>query len=261
MLKKSIVIVIGGNGSLGRNLIKNVKKNLSESYKIISIDHKENEDADSNIISDTSDQQYNNVISSFINNLNPNEYSKFPVSAIFCCAGGWQGGSTGINDGIPTSNTIDHLKFTPSVIPMWEKNVLSATLAASLGFSLKPGGLMVFISSSASLIPTPTMASYGMAKAAVNHLVLSIAMEAKQKEQDNNDNNIIPTCVVALLPETLDTPMNRISMPSLDNQYPNWTSLDHISNKLITWLQSDHNRPISGSFINVKTRNYLTTFD
>lgn len=56
---------------------------------------------------------------------------------------------------------------------------------------------------------TPGMIGYGMAKAAVHHLVSSLSCPDSGLPKDSS--------VVAILPVTLDTPMNRKWMPNADH--------------------------------------------
>jgi dihydropteridine reductase len=89
-----------------------------------------------------------------------------------------------------------------------------------------------------------------MAKASTHHLVKSLAgpesgmpFEAK-------------TC--AILPVTLDTPMNRKFMPDAD--FSTWTPLPVIAQMLLSLvrgLQSFEN----GSLFKIVTANYETSFD
>lgn len=66
---------------------------------------------------------------------------------------------------------------------------------------------------------TPGMIGYGMAKAAVHQLTKSLG---------SKDSGLPKGSVaLALLPITLDTPMNRKWMPNADTSQ--WTSLEFIS--------------------------------
>lgn len=63
------------------------------------------------------------------------------------------------------------------------------------------------------------MIGYGMAKASVHHLTKTLAAPG---------SGLPANCTaVAILPETLDTPMNRKWMPKADTS--SWTSLDFVS--------------------------------
>lgn len=63
------------------------------------------------------------------------------------------------------------------------------------------------------------MIGYGMAKAAVHQLCKSLAAEGGGLPKDST--------VLAILPVTLDTPMNRKWMPKADHS--TWTPLEYIS--------------------------------
>lgn len=63
------------------------------------------------------------------------------------------------------------------------------------------------------------MIGYGMAKAAVHHLTKSLAHKESGLPND--------ALVVAILPITLDTPMNRKWMPNAD--FGTWTPLEFVA--------------------------------
>lgn len=63
------------------------------------------------------------------------------------------------------------------------------------------------------------MIGYGMAKAAVHQLTKSLASEKSGLPKNS--------LAVAILPITLDTPMNRKWMPNAD--FSTWTSLDFVA--------------------------------
>lgn len=103
---------------------------------------------------------------------------------------------------------------------MWRQSVWSSLISSSLAAAhLKEGGLLTLTGAKAALEPTPGMIGYGMAKSAVHHLTKSLG----QKESGLPDNSN----VVAILPITLDTPMNRKWMPNAD--FSTWTPLEFVS--------------------------------
>ncbi|MDH8618413.1 hypothetical protein QIH36_27515, partial [Klebsiella pneumoniae] len=63
------------------------------------------------------------------------------------------------------------------------------------------------------------MIGYGLAKAAVHHLVSSLSAEKSGLPKDSS--------VLAILPITLDTPMNRKFMP--DSDFSSWTPLEFVA--------------------------------
>ena len=87
------------------------------------------------------------------------------------------------------------------------------------------------------------MMGYGMAKAAVHQLVKSLAA----------DKSGLPanSFVAALLPITLDTPMNRKFMPKAD--FSSWTSLEYVAELAFKWSNGQE-RPKSGSLVQLHTK-------
>lgn len=87
-----------------------------------------------------------------------------------------------------------------------------------------------------------------MAKAAVHHLTKSLA----------GPDSGLPanSTVVAILPITLDTPMNRKWMPKAD--FSTWTPLDFIGDLFVKWAKGD-DRPTSGSLIQLVTEQSKTS--
>lgn len=83
---------------------------------------------------------------------------------------------------------------------------------------LKEGGLLTLAGAKAALDGTPGMIGYGMAKGAVHQLCQSLA----------GKNSGMPPgpAAILVLPVTLDTPMNRKSMPEAD--FSSWTRLEFL---------------------------------
>jgi len=254
-LNRAVVVVVGGNGSLGRNLIASIKALDCSPFRIISVGHNPNSEADANVIlSDCTGEHYSGALSKLMGELSIE--GSTPISAVFCCAGGWRGGSSGISGGSTSSGSG---QFVQSVFEMWDKNVASASFAAALSPALTDGGLMVYVSSSASMGPTPSMIGYGLSKAAVNHLVASLAAEVMNRDAHRPTPS--GTVVVSLLPGTLDTPSNRDAMPSVDGRYLSWTPLEEVSRRLVLWLTAPSSRPSPGALVLVNTKDGLTSFE
>ena len=110
-----------------------------------------------------------------------------------------------------------------ALLQVWS-SAISATLASKF---LVPGGLLVLPGAKPATGGTPGMMGYGMAKvgdgddydcsdnveddddqAAVHQLVASLAAPGSGLPE--------ASCVAAILPVTLDTPMNRKFMPGAD---------------------------------------------
>ncbi|XP_019900762.1 quinoid dihydropteridine reductase a isoform X2 [Esox lucius] len=153
------------------------------------------------------------------------------VEAILCVAGGWAGGNCSSKD------------LYKNCDMMWKQSVWTSTISSHLAaLHLKQGGLLTLAGAKASLSGTSGMVGYGMAKAAVHQLCQSLAGE---------DSGMPPGAVaVAILPVTLDTPMNRRFMPDAD--FGSWTPLEYISETFFRWATGE-DRPASGSLIQLTT--------
>lgn len=216
-------VVVGGSGALGRALVKSL---LSKGANVTTIDLSPNNEATSSVTISKPLTDCTNLEAA-----SKEARSHGPFNAVFCVAGGWQGGGAASDS------------FIGSSLAMWEMNVISATLAASLAPSLMEGGLLVFTSAKASLSSTPGMVGYGMAKAATNHLISSLAASG---------SGIPASCtVLGVLPETLDTEANRKAMPKAD--FSTWTPLSVLADKMCEWVINPSTRQKTGSLIVVET--------
>lgn len=129
------------------------------------------------------------------------------LDAVICVAGGWAGGNA----------LKDLAKNTDLMVKqsVWT-SAISATVAAN---HLKEGGLFVLTGAKPALNATPGMIGYGMAKAAVHQLTKSLAAKDSGLPSES--------LAVAILPITLDTPMNRKWMPNADHS--TWTPLEFVA--------------------------------
>lgn len=94
------------------------------------------------------------------------------------------------------------------------------------------------------------MIGYGMAKAAVHQLVKSLADHKSAGLPED-------TTTLAILPVTLDTPMNRKWMPKADHS--SWTPLEFVAEQFFKWTQESSSRPPSGSLVQLVTAGGNTT--
>ncbi|XP_020283337.1 dihydropteridine reductase [Pseudomyrmex gracilis] len=225
------VIVYGGKGALGSACVSQFK---SRNWWVGSIDMKSNEQADANIIVNPESnwqQQQVEVLAQIKDTLKDEK-----VDGIICVAGGWAGG-----------NAI-HKDFIKNCDLMWKQSVWSSVLAANIAAEcLKKGGFLTLTGAKAALEGTPGMIGYGMAKAAVHQLTSSLAAKNSGLPEDS--------LVVAILPVTLDTPMNRKWMPNADTS--TWTPLDFVSNLFWEWSQNQ-DRPANGSLLQLITKDNKT---
>lgn len=129
------------------------------------------------------------------------------LDAVICVAGGWAGG-----------NAKKDLAKNSDL--MWKQSVWTSAISAAIGANhLKAGGLLTLTGANPATSGTPGMIGYGMAKAAVHQLTKSLAGSNSGLPEDS--------LVIAILPVTLDTPMNRKWMP--DGDFGSWTPLEFVA--------------------------------
>lgn len=170
------------------------------------MDFKENQKADANILV-TSGESLSEQELRITHSLQP-LLSDNKLDAILTVAGGWAGGNAAAE------------KFLDNAELMIKQSVNSSLIAASLAAKhLAESGVLTLTGAAGATGPTPGMIGYGMAKAAVHHLTKTLAAE----------NSGMPkgSLVAAVLPMTLDTPMNRKWMPKADHS--TWTPLSYIA--------------------------------
>lgn len=161
------------------------------------------------------------------------------LDGIYCVAGGWAGGNAASKELVKNCNL------------MWKQSVWSSIISSSIAANhLKEGGLLQLTGAVPALEGTKGMIGYGMAKAAVHQLTKSLA------QKDGGLPNL--AVALAMLPVTLDTPMNRKFMPNAD--HTSWTSLEYIANLFNEWLENT-NRPPSGSLVKMVTKDGETTLE
>lgn len=226
-------LVYGGKGALGSTIVQFLK---NQNWWVGSVDLAQNDQASSNVlITDLNSilAQETEVVDGVGSILGNDK-----LDAIVCVAGGWAGGSAKNNDFIKNSDL------------MIKQSVWSSLIAAKLASKyLKDGGLLTLTGAKAALDPTPGMIGYGMAKAAVHHLVSSLAAEKSGLPPSSS--------VVAVLPVTLDTPMNRKFMPNAD--FSSWTPLDFVADLFFKWITNPQERPKSGALVQLLTEKGNTT--
>lgn len=157
------------------------------------------------------------------------------LDAVICVAGGWAGGNAAKDLAKNTDMMIKQSVWTSAI---------SATVAAN---HMKESGVLVLTGAKPALGPTPGMIGYGLAKAAVHQLTKSLA----------EDGSGLPanSVVAAILPITLDTPMNRKWMPKAD--FTTWTPLEFVADLMHKWTTGSE-RPKSGSLLQLVTKDSQT---
>ena len=199
---------------------------------------KENQTANANILVNTTQsliEQQQNIEE----NLKPLLSSDVKLDAIFNVAGGWAGGNA------------SSAQFLANSDLMWKQSVWSSLISASIASKyLTESGVLTLPGAAAplDLAPTPGMIGYGMAKAAVHQLTKSLA--------DEKGGLPAHTFVAAILPITLDTPMNRKWMPNAD--FGSWTPLNYVAELFEKWLIEASQRPSNGSLVKLTTKDSQT---
>jgi len=220
------VVIYGGRGGLGSTLVKHFK---SKGWWVCSIDLAANDEADANVLVNPKDDwlvQELTVAEAVQKHLGGHK-----LDSVLNMAGGWAGGSSSSEDFIKNSDL------------MWKQSVWSSTISAKLASKhLKEGGCLVLPGAQPALGGTPGMIGYGMAKAAIHQLTKSLA--------SSNSGLPADAKTFALLPITLDTPMNRKFMPDADHS--KWTPLQFIAELLLKWSEGIE-RPTNGSLVQLVT--------
>jgi len=225
------VLVYGGRGALGAACVSHFKAN---NFWVGSIDLTENDQADVSIVVPKDGnwaEQECEVINKVGSALNGEK-----LDAVICVAGGWAGGNA-------------KKDFAKNADLMWKQSVWTSSISATVAAQyLKENGLLALTGAKPALKGTPGMIGYGMAKAAVHQLTGSLA----EKDSGLPENSL----VIAILPVTLDTPMNRKWMPNAD--FSTWTPLSYVAELFLSWTKNQ-DRPKNGSLLQLVTKNSETS--
>uniref|UniRef100_A0A6G1S8A3 Dihydropteridine reductase n=1 Tax=Aceria tosichella TaxID=561515 RepID=A0A6G1S8A3_9ACAR len=221
------VIVYGGKGALGSATVSAFKK---LKWWVLAIDLEKNgphPEADNRILIKSQHvesliDQERQVLQEAQEALEGNK-----VDAIICVAGGWAGGNATSEDLVKNTDLMLKQSVWPSII--------STRLA---GLHLSEDGLVVLTGAKPALEGTPNMIGYGLAKAATHQLVKSMAAKGSGLPSTST--------TIAILPITLDTPMNRKWMPNANHS--EWTPLEYVTSLFEKWIRNQE-RPKSGSLV------------
>lgn len=124
---------------------------------------------------------------------------------------------------------------------MLDMNVTSAfyVFRAALPRMIANGrGRLIAVGSRVAVEPVATLSAYGVSKAALVHLIRTMALEVKKHGLTAN----------IVLPATIDTPANRQAMPQAD--HATWVRPESIA-KVIAWLASDAAADVNGAIVPV----------
>eukprot|EP00758_Cryptobia_borreli_P001135 Tbor_TRINITY_DN1971_c0_g1::TRINITY_DN1971_c0_g1_i1::g.3570::m.3570/K00357/QDPR; dihydropteridine reductase len=225
------VLVFGGGGALGSSVIKLF---TARNWQVCAVGHSEVNSKFSplgNIIL-SRNHSIEDMQKTVLDGVKDTKFD-----AVINVAGGWAGGD--VADSATAANT--ELMIRQSIFT----SIVSCHVASLHG---NPRSMVVLSGSAAALKPTSFMVGYGLAKAAVHHLVRSAASDPSKLPKD--------CCIVGILPYTLDTPANRSGMPDAD--FSSWTPLEYASEDIVNWSENI-NRPESGALVVWKTEKGVTT--
>ncbi|CUF10597.1 quinonoid dihydropteridine reductase, putative [Bodo saltans] len=222
-------LVLGANGALGKDVIRAF---ASKKWQIFGADvSAPSSDIHKFLLSSTvlkpewSIEELQNAL------LKETAQNKF--DAVVNVAGGWAGGS--VADASTAAAT--ELMLRQSV---WT-SVAAAHIASVRGnenvFCALTG------SAAAAAGGTAGMVGYGLAKAAVHHLVSSVAADPSKMPKGST--------VIGVLPVTLDTPGNRAGMPDAD--FSAWTPTMTVAELLVKWSEGI-SRPENGTLASWETK-------
>jgi len=226
------VLVYGGAGQLGAVVVLKFK---SQKWNVISVDLRENKEADHSITikGDGSKDDALKVVTRL-------KELKIELEAVLSVAGGF------VMESIKDDSIFEHLER------MLCFNLKSAVAGGYVAaHCLKQGGLLVITGANAAYNnnPTPAMLAYGVSKAGAHQLVTSLSA---------SDSGLPHGSTVAcILPIMLDTKANRDAMP--DANFDNWTPLDTVAQLFYDWC-TGRERPHNGAFVTIKTENKKTHF-
>lgn len=151
-------------------------------------------------------------------------------------------------------------------------NPLVATGALLSKYMTHTNGLMVGIGATASLYPQPTLQAYGSSKAAAAYYLASLGhstakslknkyvmrdQSADAKLKRSRMPHLTSLTVLGILPETLDTEVNRREMAHMTERQQKeartWTPPLDIARQIGIWVEIPSLRPHSGSLVKTVT--------
>lgn len=163
------------------------------------------------------------------------------IRVVINCAGGYQDGDVRCENVLQTSAN------------MWDVNVLPSVAASHLASHvLQKDGLLILTGAAPVLhAPTPKILAYGISKAAIHHLVESLASEDAGLPEGVK--------AIGMLPTKIDTPMNRKFNPNDD--FTTWTPTLAFSQQVLDWATKQADVQQGGLYVfetkSSKTKVYL----
>lgn len=222
------VLVVGGNGSLGKNIVSKFKNCNKNPWKIVSLDINPCKDADYNVVLDNKFSTDSNILTKISQEFSKNKIEE--LNAVVCVAGGFDMCS------IEKSELVSSLNFLNNV------NLYSSVLAAQLAHKYLTSSSL-FVLTSALVVHNKedisSCLSYQLSKYGVENLV---SILKSNKSLLPKDTDLIKIC-----PGVIDTEANRENMPDADKS--GWTKPDSISTMVKSWADNKDLRPKEGFYL------------
>jgi dihydropteridine reductase len=219
------LLLLGGNGALGKSFVKQFKNAKTSQWKVLSIDLNENSEADANVLirPDVPLKDQMAEIKAGIGKVSQ-EYE-----AVITVAGGFAFGY------VKDLEVFDQYELMKKV------NMDTALLAAHLSTQyLSSSGLLVFTGAAKVFeAPVPELAAYALSKHATHALASSMSATVGNELPEDSR-------VITILPTMIDTPANRDAMPDMDKK--NWIPTEDIAGLVKMWA-SGVSTPENGSFV------------
>ena len=194
--------------------------------------------------------------------------------AIICANGGFAMDDD--DDGESDDGDDDSDNDSDGSSKMMEMNYYPVVAACSetiLPFMTEDEGLFIAFGSAAALNPPATdspMKKYIHSKREVHDLIQELGIMTGKSLTMSRRRDVIQLqrrlkCLheltaLAILPHTLDTPMNRNAMNPSEEDLQEWTNLEDVANEIGTWMRLKYMRPTSGSLIKCVTKNGASEF-
>ncbi|CAG9317355.1 unnamed protein product [Blepharisma stoltei] len=215
------VIIIGGNGALGKHMVDTFKTD----WNVTNIDLAENPNANKNILlKECSFENYSQHCKKSLSGT---------YEAIICVAGTWATGG------------ISNIEIFSQIQKLIDGSLEPAILASHLAADhLNDSGLLVFTGAFRPFKNTyPENLAFTLMKNATHSLALNMAVRDK----------ISPLATVTtILPDILDTRVNREAMPGENRA--NWIDPGKVAELVKSWANGK-NMPTNGSFAELKMMN------
>jgi NAD(P)-dependent dehydrogenase (short-subunit alcohol dehydrogenase family) len=224
------VIVTGGTGALGRALVRQLRERGAR----VAVPYRREDEwrslqaeggAGAALLGDAADLSGAAGAKAFVDAA----AARLGVlDGVALVAGGWAGGN----------------RFDEAPEDEWSRmlgtnlDTVAHVCRAALPHLRKQGGSVVAVGARAAEADGAGMAAYAVSKAAVHALVRVLAAE----------NRDLGVRFNAVLPGTIDTPVNRRAMPDADPS--NWTSPEAIA-RVMAFLLSPESAPTTGALVPV----------